>query len=134
MSHEIEVRVYYEDTDFSGLVYHANYLRFMERARTEWMRARGVENGALVAERGLTFVVRRLQLDYLAPTRIDDLLTVTAKVVEVKGAVIRFEQTVMRGENVLCRGLVDVVTMRGAKPVRPPKDLRSFGVASQIET
>jgi acyl-CoA thioester hydrolase len=126
MSDEIEVRVYYEDTDFSGLVYHASYLRFMERARTEWLRARGVENATLASLDGLTFVVRRLTLDYISPGRMDDLLTVTAKVVDLKGALIRFEQIVMRGETLLCRGEVEVVTLKGTRPVRPPKALLSF--------
>ena len=72
--HELTVRVYYEDTDFSGRVYHASYIRFMERGRTEWLRALSYEHGALAGEQHVVFAVRRLEIDYLAPAVIDDLL------------------------------------------------------------
>ena len=121
MKHEIEIRVYYEDTDFSGLVYHASYLRFLERARTELLRARGFENAALAAEHGVGFVVRRVELEYLSPARMDDLLKVSAELQSPKGALTVFEQIVRRGEEILCRGRVELVTLRGGKPVRAPK-------------
>ena len=74
--HQLMVRVYYEDTDFSGRVYHASYLRFMERGRTEWLRALGYEHGVLAGEQHVVFAVRRLEIDYFAPAVIDDLLSV----------------------------------------------------------
>ena len=94
MRYEIQVRVYYEDTDFSGLVYHASYLRFMERARTEWLRARAFQNSDLADSLGLKFVVRKLELEFFAPARMDDLLRVTAQLKSVRGAVLEFEQAV----------------------------------------
>ena len=92
--HELAVRVYYEDTDFSGRVYHASYLRFMERGRTEWLRALGYEHGALAGEQRVVFAVRRLEIDYFAPAVIDDLLRVETRVAAVRGAAIDFAQTV----------------------------------------
>jgi acyl-CoA thioester hydrolase len=89
------VRVYYEDTDNGGVVYYANYLKFMERARTEWLRARGVEQDILVQQQGLIFAVRSAQLDYLKPARFNQLLSVSVKVVEVGKASLTFEQTVV---------------------------------------
>jgi acyl-CoA thioester hydrolase len=88
------VRVYYEDTDNGGVVYYANYLKFMERARTEWLRARGVEQDQLAAQQGLIFAVRSAQLDYLKPGRFNQLLAVGVSVAEVGKASLSFEQTV----------------------------------------
>jgi acyl-CoA thioester hydrolase len=104
------VRVYYEDTDSGGVVYYANYLKFMERARTEWLRARGVEQDALLHERRLVFAVRALSVDYHRPARFNDLLAVSTQVVEVRGASILFEQTVRRDPSaeVLCDARVRV--------------------------
>ncbi len=78
-----QVRVYYEDTDLAGIVYYANYLRFIERARTEWVRALGVDQGQLKAETGVVFAVRRIEADYLAPARFDDVLTIETDVRDV---------------------------------------------------
>ena len=89
-SQDLDLRVYYEDTDFSGRVYHASYLRFMERGRTEWLRALGFEHGALAGEQGLVFAVRGLEIEYLAPAVIDDLLRVETQVTEIRGAAISF--------------------------------------------
>jgi len=104
------VRVYYEDTDSGGVVYYANYLKFMERARTEWLRARGVEQDALLRERRLVFAVRALSVDYHRPARFNDLLAVSSRVVEARGASILFEQTVQRDPSaeVLCGARVRV--------------------------
>jgi acyl-CoA thioester hydrolase len=124
MQHEIEVRVYYEDTDFSGRVYHASYLRFLERARTEFLRARGFENSALADERGLVFVVRRLELEFLRPARMDDLLRVSARAAPPKGATAIFEQSVRRDDELLCRGVVELAMLRNGKPARPPRWLQ----------
>lgn len=91
------LRVYYEDTDAAGVVYYANYLRFIERARTEWLRALGFEQQELLARTGGGFVVRALQADYLSPARLDDALEVVTTVSKLRRASITFDQRVMRG-------------------------------------
>jgi acyl-CoA thioester hydrolase len=95
------IRVYYEDTDNGGVVYYANYLKFMERARTEWLRARGVEQDVLAAQEGRIFAVRSAQLDYLKPGRFNQLLSVSVKVVEVGRASLTFEQAVVAEKNLI---------------------------------
>jgi acyl-CoA thioester hydrolase len=129
MEKRLKIRVYYEDTDFSGRVYHASYLRFMERARTEWLRARGFENLHLAHHAALSFVVREVKLEYLAAAVMDDLLSVTARVSRVRGALLDFEQEVFREHELLCKGVIGVVTLRGTKPVRPPRELIGASVA-----
>ena len=119
----LDIRVYYEDTDFSGRVYHASYLRFMERGRTEWLRALGFEHGALSGEQGVVFAVRRLQIEYLAPAVIDDLLHVETRLVEIRGAVIAFEQLVLRNGEALAQARVDVVSIKNGRAARVPRDL-----------
>ncbi len=109
------VRVYYEDTDAGGVVYYANYLRFMERARTEWLRSFGVEQDLLRDEHSVIFVVRHVDLDYLAPARFNDHLEVTAKIVAQKRVALTFEQTIQRNDNgerkELCRGNVQIACL-----------------------
>jgi len=112
------VRVYYEDTDSGGVVYHANYLRFMERARTEWLRSLGFEQDRLIAEEGIIFAVRSMNLDFLRPARFNDALEVTAAFARIGGASVVFEQTVRRGEEALCRGSVKVASL-DAESLRP---------------
>lgn len=107
--HRMQVRVYYEDTDFSGIVYHANYLRFMERGRTNYLRLLGADQHALFAEAeseapGFAFVVRAMQLDFLKPSKMDDLLDVLTRPLDVKGASITLHQEVRRGGRTLARG------------------------------
>ena len=104
------VRVYYEDTDSGGVVYYANYLKFMERARTEWLRARGFEQDVLLGEHRLMFAVRSLSVDYPRPARFNDLLAVLSRAVEARGASILFEQAVQRDPSaeVLCSARVRV--------------------------
>ena len=121
----LDVRVYYEDTDFSGRVYHASYLRFMERGRTEWLRALGFEHGALSGEQGLIFVVRRLQVEYLAPAVIDDLLRIETRLAEIRGAVIAFDQRVLRNEEAVVQAMVDVVSIKNGRAARVPRELRA---------
>ncbi len=123
-SHQLELRVYYEDTDFSGRVYHASYLRFMERGRTEWLRALGFEHGALAGEQGLVFAVRSLEIDYLAPAVIDDLLSVETRVAELRGAAIDFAQSILRGGETLATATVRVVALRNGRPIRIPAALK----------
>jgi acyl-CoA thioester hydrolase len=111
------VRVYYEDTDAGGVVYYANYLKFMERARTEWLRELGFEQDALAREQGVLFAVTEVELHYLRPARFNDALSVTARVSERRRASLEFAQTVYRKDETLCAGRIriaclDAVTFR----------------------
>jgi len=111
------VRVYYEDTDAGGVVFYANHLKFFERARTEMLRAMGYEQDELIANEGIIFVVRSVQVDYLSPARFNELLQVTAKLGQAKKTSFTFEQTITRDDEVLCKGNIriaclDVQTMR----------------------
>ncbi len=111
------VRVYYEDTDAGGVVFYANYLKFFERARTEYLRALGFEQDQLMQDAGIIFVVRSVAVDYLKPARFNDLLEVTASVSQSKKTSFIFNQQVSRGDELLCHGdiriaCLDVGTMR----------------------
>ncbi|MEO0720478.1 MAG: tol-pal system-associated acyl-CoA thioesterase, partial [Pseudomonadota bacterium] len=120
------VRVYYEDTDLAGIVYYANYLRFYERARTEWLRAVGVDQGSLHSEKGLVFVVRRVEVDYLLPAKFDDALTVTAEVDAVGGASLTMRQAILRGSEALSRAIVRIACVDAAgRPARLPAELKT---------
>lgn len=112
------VRVYYEDTDSGGVVYYANYLKFMERARTEWLRSLGYEQDRLVREQGLLFAVTDVELRYLSPARFNDALSVTARIVERRRARLRFEQTVYREDQALCAGRIQIACL-DAQSFRP---------------
>jgi tol-pal system-associated acyl-CoA thioesterase len=121
--HCISVRIYYEDTDFSGFVYHAAYLKFFERGRTEFLRELGVHHAEL-AEQGVAFAVRRMEIDFEAAARIDDLLTVETAVEGGSGARLVLTQTIRRGETVLTRARVEVAAVRiGGGATRLPKTL-----------
>ena len=103
------VRVYYEDTDSGGVVYYSNYLKFMERARTEWLRARGFEQDTLLREQHLLFAVRSISVEYQRPARFNDLLAIVSQMVEARGATLLFEQTIERDPaQVLCTARVRV--------------------------
>jgi acyl-CoA thioester hydrolase len=135
--HYMRIRVYYEDTDFSGIVYHANYLRFMERGRTNHLRLMGAEQHALYAEAqaqtpGFAFVVRSMQIDYLKPARMDDVLDVVTWPVMVKGASITLAQEVRRGEHVLVKAQVRVAFVSEGKAQPIPKALRTLMKADQV--
>ena len=122
----LTVRVYYEDTDLAGIVYYANYLKFIERGRTEYVRARGIDQGLLKAEQGIVFAVRRVEADYLSPARFDDLLQVETRVAELKGASLVMDQTVKRGEMTLFAAKVTLVCLNGAgRAQRLPDDVRA---------
>ena len=127
------VRVYYEDTDAGGVVYHANYLAFMERARTEWLRALGFGQRALAEDLGVLFAVRSMELDFLKPARFDDELTVTASIETLARARIDFLQEV-RSESAeaLCRGRVRVACIDGEsfRPCAIPPAIRSAAEAT----
>jgi len=121
----LDVRVYYEDTDASGRVYHAAYVRFFERGRTEWLRVRGFNIGALAAERGVVFTVRSVQIEYLAGAFLDDLLSVETRPTSVRGAVVEFSQRVVRGEETIAEATIRVVTLKDGRVVRVPADLKA---------
>ncbi|WP_424753388.1 tol-pal system-associated acyl-CoA thioesterase [Methylobacterium sp.] len=123
-SHRIDIRVYYEDTDFSGFVYHANYLRYMERGRTELLRALAMEQVDLQRDAGLIFVVRRMVLDFLKPARMDDMLAIMTTVVELRGASMLMIQEVRRSDEVLLKAEVTVAAVRDGRAVRLPDSLR----------
>ena len=109
----LPVRVYYEDTDAGGVVYYANYLKFMERARTEMLRTLGFEQDQLAEQEGVLFAVHRSEADYLKPARFNDHLQVSAAVHELKKASLTFRQEVRRANgDICCRGLVKVVCVR----------------------
>ena len=127
--HYLIVRVYYEDTDFTGIVYHANYLRYMERGRTNYLRLIGADHRALfeAAENeapGFAFVVRSMTLGFLRPARMDDVLDVVTEPEEVKGASITLRQRVLRGEELLVEGHVRVAFISGGRARPIPKPLR----------
>jgi acyl-CoA thioester hydrolase len=107
----IPVRVYYEDTDSGGVVYYANYLKFMERARTEWMRALGFEQDQLGAVERVIFAVRALKVDFLKPARFNDLLRATVAVSRIGGASLTFVQQIERDGATLCRAEVKVACL-----------------------
>ncbi len=124
-THQITVRVYYEDTDFSGVVYHASYLRFMERGRTELIRALGIEQRELFdGETALGFAVRKMTIDFLRPAVMDDLLTIETRSVEARGATMDLEQRVLRGDDVLISAQVKVACVGGGRARRIPDGLR----------
>jgi acyl-CoA thioester hydrolase len=112
-----QVRVYYEDTDSGGVVYYANYLRFMERARTEWMRALGFEQDRLIREEGIVFAVRAANLEFLRPARFNDLLSVSLDVVQRGHASLTFRQDVARctdEQTPLCSGQIKIACLEAA--------------------
>ena len=127
--HAMQVRVYYEDTDFTGIVYHANYLRFMERGRTNYLRLVGADHRALFEQTekeapSFSFVVRSMKIDFLKPAFMDDILEVCTLSREVSGASILLLQRVMRGEEVLLEAEVRVAFVSEGRPKRIPEPLR----------
>lgn len=125
MKHEFPIRVYYEDTDLAGIVYYANYLRFIERGRTEWVRGLGIDQARLRAEQGIVFAVRRVEADYLKAARFDDELIVETRLEAVTGARILLEQSVLRQEERLFHAHVTLVCLTDAGHAgRIPPELR----------
>lgn len=119
------VRVYWEDTDAGGVVYYANYLKFMERARSEWLRSKGFEQDALRDQSGVIFVVRRVEIDYLAPARFNDALDVSVVLHEAGRASLVVRQELLRGGERLARAEVTLACVDAArfKPVKMPEPL-----------
>ena len=123
--HHLTVRVYYEDTDLAGIVYYANYLKFIERGRTEAVRAMGVDQAALRRDHGIVFAVRRIEADYLAPAAFDDLLTVTTVLTRMTGARVWMRQEVTRDGTTLFSAEVTLAALGpGGRPARLPAETR----------
>ncbi|WP_289043710.1 tol-pal system-associated acyl-CoA thioesterase [uncultured Aliiroseovarius sp.] len=122
--HHFPIRVYYEDTDMAGIVYYANYLRYIERARSDWVREIGIDQNAM-REDGLVFAVRRVEADYLSSARLDEELQVETSVQQVTGARLVMEQVVKRGEERLFEALVTIVCVSDTgQPARLPANIR----------
>ncbi len=127
--HVMTVRVYYEDTDFTGIVYHANYLRFMERGRSNYLRLLGADQRGLFDETekeapGFAFVVRSMQVEFLKSARMDDVVEVVTEYAEIKGASILLKQEVRRGEELLVSAQVRVAFVSGGRARPIPRALR----------
>ncbi len=131
--HQITIRIYYEDTDFSGLVYHASYLRFMERGRSELLRGLDLHQRELLEGSNGTpffFVVRAMDIDFKKPALMDDLLTIETRVAEVGGASVLLEQRVLREAELLVQAAVTVVCVENRKAKRLPANVRSRFLSS----
>lgn len=127
MSHSFRIRVYYEDTDLAGIVYYANYLKFIERARSEWLRDLGIDQAAMKAQSGRVFAVRRLEADYLRPARYDDLLEVASELTLGTPARVVMDQTVLRDGTPVFRAQVTLACLDAkGRPTRFPADLAAL--------
>ncbi len=125
-THVLPLRVYYEDTDAAGIVYYANWLRFLERGRTELLRVLGQEHSALREERGVHWVVRRCAIDYLKPARLDEAIEVVTSCSELRGASLDMVQQACRGKETLVRAELTVACVgTGGRPVRLPPHVRT---------
>ena len=131
LTHSMKLRVYYEDTDASGIVYHANYLKFAERGRTEMMRGLGFAHSGIAAETGIVFTVRQVSADFRLPARLDDLLSVETRIVEIGGARLLLDQRICR-DGALLAALDMVIACVGAdgRPRRIPQALRAVLAAA----
>ena len=130
-AHHMQVRVYYEDTDFSGIVYHANYLKFMERGRTNYLRLLGADQHALFAQAqeevpGFAFVVRAMQIEFARPARMDDLLDIATWPIDVRGASMTLGQNVTRNSETLVEAKVKVAFISDGRARPIPKSLRTL--------
>ena len=124
-AHRFDLRVYWEDTDAGGIVYYANYLKFIERARSELVGRAGVDQTALWADDGVMFAVRRCEVDYLAPARLGDALVVETRLDRLGGASVEMQQTVTRAGDALVRALVKLGCVgRDGRPARMPTTVR----------
>jgi acyl-CoA thioester hydrolase len=123
---ELPIRVYFQDTDAGGVVYHASYVNFLERSRTEWLREHGHSNAGLMRELGVVFVVRSITLDYLKPALLDDMLSVSTQLKEIGRSRVTLRQSVMRGGEQLVEAEVHLVCVAvdSFKPVSVPEPLR----------
>ncbi|MFY0690629.1 MAG: tol-pal system-associated acyl-CoA thioesterase [Paracoccaceae bacterium] len=129
MSHVYNLRVYYEDTDLAGIVYYANYLKFIERARTEWVREIGIDQTRLKQEHDLVFAVRRVEADFAKPAKFDDQLSVRTDLVSASGARLTLAQDVLRDGDVLFSSSVTLVCLtKAGRPTRLPAEIRHLFV------
>lgn len=125
IDHRFDLSVYYEDTDLAGIVYYANYLKFIERARSEWVQKLGIDQMRLKAERGLVFAVRRIEADYLQAAKFGDRLQVSTRVLDITGARVRLEQTVERDKEALFKAIVTLIALTDSgKATRLPAEFR----------
>ncbi len=126
--HNYKVRIYYEDTDAGGVVYHSNYLRYAERARTEMLRDMGYIHSELLKERGIGFVVRHIEVDYQKPAVLDDLLTVLSQITRVGGASFDVLQTIKKGDQTICEVKLVLVCMNvnNFTATRVPKEIKTL--------
>jgi|TARA_B110000438_G_scaffold293105_1_gene332428 acyl-CoA thioester hydrolase len=125
--HVFPVRVYFEDTDAGGIVYYANYLRFAERARSEMFRLLGIESGKMIKDWGILFAVKRCFVDFIKPAKLDDLLLVKTRLIEIGGASVRANQDItLNGLNLVCMDLKLVCISNEGKPARMPISLRKL--------
>lgn len=117
---QFTVRVYYEDTDAGGVVYHSNYLNYLERARTEWLRNLGYEQDVLIEQEQLIFAVRNIAIDYILPAKFNDLLTVSTMIENISGVSLEFKQQVFKQESLLAEATVQIVALdsQSLKPKR----------------
>jgi acyl-CoA thioester hydrolase len=123
---ELPIRVYFQDTDAGGVVYHASYVNFLERSRTEWLREHGHSNAGLMQELGVVFVVRSIKLDYFKPALLDDMLAVSTQLKEIGRSRVTLRQSVIRGDDQLVAAEVHLVCVAvdSFKPVSVPESLR----------
>lgn len=134
--HKYQVRIYYEDTDAGGIVYHANYLRYAERARTEMLRDLGYIHSELLKERGIGFVVRKIDIDYQKPAVLDDVLTVHSKITRVGGASFDIQQTIKKNDEVICEINLVLVCMNvgNFSATRLPNEIKTLFEKQNQET
>ncbi|HEX2554172.1 MAG TPA: tol-pal system-associated acyl-CoA thioesterase [Microvirga sp.] len=125
MINHLTVRVYFEDTDFSGFAYHGSYVRFLERGRTELVRAMGISQAELHEHEGFAFVVRRMALEYLKPARMDDELVVATRLAEMRGASMILTQEIARAGEILLTAQVTVAATRRGRATRIPDAVRA---------
>ncbi|HJD44612.1 MAG TPA: tol-pal system-associated acyl-CoA thioesterase [Candidatus Paenalcaligenes intestinipullorum] len=118
--HELYIRLYYEDTDAGGIVFYANYLKYFERARTEWLRSLGINQSQMVEETGQIFVVKQASLDYRRPARLDDLLCIRTRIEQLASASVTFAQQAWLDDTLLCSSQIQVVCV-DAQRLRPTK-------------
>ena len=135
-SHWFTVRIYYEDTDAEGIVYYANYLRFLERGRTEFLRAANLTSSKILEQQGCCYVVRRVELDYRQYAKLDELLVIKTWIGGVRHASMLMKQAVIRDGIILVHADIQLACIdfkKGGKPVRLPADLKAFFMANQPE-
>ncbi len=125
MTHSFPIRVYYEDTDMAGIVYYANYLKYIERARSDWVKSLGIDQNSMREQDGVVFAVRRVEADYHAPARFDDALQVETRVQTVTGARLVMQQEVTRDGDLLFGATVTIVCINDSgQPARLPANIR----------